>query len=408
MADEEQDPLAFITENCRYSSSQEELLSHAKFAREDETFPDEDESPAVESSGVILRKLDGAYDSGMKGGGELAAGVANPGTPKNLGFRGERKGETSGTKLEGVCGGEKEIEAQLKGRESEIEPQLKKYKVSPLVHCTGKMVIEGENDGGEVVVFSGDLKVEKVSSLRPVVPESAVCTEKLDDDVHVEGEQRAGSGVMKKLEFDMETEVINVEEEGEIVEIVDKEGGDHGLGKRELPRSMFGLVWGEGTGDLIGNEDMKGGSKEANLEGEKDGEPKGDQEEVCGEGNGELIGNVDVKGGSKEANLEGEKDGESKGDQEEVCGEGNGGANENVVVENSNVERDSKEASVQGNRDEKSKGGEEEAMRCILDVLRMLVSDKCSNDDGEVDILETAKRHGMTFPRSRFLPEVDE
>uniref|UniRef100_A0A803L5M0 Uncharacterized protein n=1 Tax=Chenopodium quinoa TaxID=63459 RepID=A0A803L5M0_CHEQI len=386
MADEEQDPLAFITENCRYSSSQEELLSHAKFAREDEAFPDEDESPAVEISGVNLRKLDGADDSGVKGGGESAAGVANPGTPKNLGFRGERKGETSGTKLEGVCGGEKVIEAQLKGRESEIEPQLKKYKVSPLVHCSGKMVIEGENDGGEVVVFSGDLKVEKVSSLRPVVPER--------------------SGVKKKLGFDMETEVINFGEEERIAGIgnVDKEGGDHGQGSGKVED-----VWGEGTGKLIGNEDVKGGSKEANLEGEKDGEFKGDKEEVCGEGNGDLIGNEDEKGVTKEANLEGEKDEESKGDKEEVYDEGNGDANENVVVENSNVERDSKEASVEGNRDEKSKGGEEEAMRCILDVLRMLVNTKCSNDDDdEVDILETAKRHGMSFPRSRFLPEVEE
>ncbi|KNA15525.1 hypothetical protein SOVF_097480 [Spinacia oleracea] len=559
MADEEQDPFAAVADDCRYSSSQEELLSRSKFARADEKFPDDDDSPPVAATGpgVSRRKLDGEGDSEGIRGGELATGDADSARAGNLGFRGERKrsreGEPSGSKSEQNCEGERDT-----------EPELKKNKVSPLVHCSGKLVIEGEDNGEETVVFRGDLKVEKVSSIRSV-PESGGCTVKLGgedagDDVCVEGKMMTESRAKKKVIHVGEDEGRGKVEGDGTSTRKEKEEDITKRRKRKLPRSMFELVWGEGTGDLIGNADRvagnadrvagnadrvagnanrctensnrvaenanrgienadrvtgnanrvtgnEGGLKESSIEGKGKGKSKGGEEEtVCGEnrvnanrvaenvnrvtenanrvaGNANgVVGNEDEEGCLKEPSIEGKGKGKSKvGEEETVCGEGSkngnvetvskeasvkenadrvtknanrvaentnrvtenanrvvgnedvdcglkepsiegkekgkgkskGGEEETVCgerSENGNVESILKEASVKENRDGKSKGSKE-SLSCILDFLKMLSSEKCSeddDDDDEIDILETVKRRGLTFSRSRFLPEVEE
>ncbi|KMT11818.1 hypothetical protein BVRB_5g105180 [Beta vulgaris subsp. vulgaris] len=452
MADEEQDRFALYHDFCRYSSSQEELLSRAKFAREDETFPDNDKSPEIENSGASRRKLDDVDDFREKRPGESAAADADSERAKNLGF-GSKGGEVSGTKLEGICEGKREI-----------EHQSKKQKVSPLVHCSGKRVIEGDDRGEEVVVSRGDLKVVMKNSLCSFVPESPEFTEKLDiedggDEVRIEG-MGTESGGKKKLEFCCETEVVKFEEEEGIGEIGDfnMEGGDRGdrggeVGgdlkqgdgtimeeeekgimrlprKRELPRSMFGLVWGEGSeieieGRVVEDRDVEGGLKEAKgvegrgmvgnsnvggalEDGNRDGVFEGGEKEAFdgegreGENGNRVVGNGNLESGLKEVRMEGNRNGKSKcGLKEASFGEGSG----NLVIGNSNLEGGLKEPSVVDNRDGKSKGDEEESIKCLLDVLRMLGSQKSSHDSGEIDIFETAKRCGMTFPRSRFLTQ---
>ncbi|XP_056686512.1 uncharacterized protein [Spinacia oleracea] len=409
MADEEQDPFAAVADDCRYSSSQEELLSRTKFARADEKFPDDDDSPPVAATGpgVSRRKLDGEGDSEGIRGGELATGDADSARAGNLGFRGERKrsreGEPSGSKSEQNCEGERDT-----------EPELKKNKVSPLVHCSGKLVIEGEDNGEETVVFRGDLKVEKVSSIRSV-PESGGCTVKLGgedagDDVCVEGKMMTESRAKKKVIHVGEDEGRGKVEGDGTSTRKEKEEDITKRRKRKLPRSMFELVWGEGTGDLIGNADRVAGNADrvagnanrftenSNRVAENANRGIENADRVTGNAN-RVTGN---EGGLKESSIEGKGKGKSKGGEEEtVCGERS---------ENGNVESILKEASVKENRDGKSKGSKE-SLSCILDFLKMLSSEKCSeddDDDDEIDILETVKRRGLTFSRSRFLPEVEE
>ncbi|XP_057520138.1 uncharacterized protein LOC130800614 [Amaranthus tricolor] len=358
MANEEEDPFAFIIDSCRYSSSQEELLSHSKFAREDEVFPDEKKPSGAENSGGCRLKVDGADQTG--GGYVRKFSVdANSVRAKNLGFQGEKRGpsegEASGTKLVESVGGK-----------SEIEPQLKKSKVDSVIRCSGKMVIEGK-DEEKVVMVEGDLKVEMASASGSGIENLAECTEKLnsevdEDDVHIGGELSLNGGGKKEESF-QETELIDLEgeEENQAKCKVDKKVNDHGggnekmeenanegddrskkeddntrLGKRKLPDSMFGLTWDEGTRDRKRNE--------------------------------------------------------------------------NKVIENEIMVDEIKDASVEEKRVEKPKGGEDEgeALKRILNVLRVIVGDKCLKDDTEIDIFETVKRRGMTFPRSRFLQEVEE
>ncbi|CAO2819442.1 unnamed protein product [Amaranthus hypochondriacus] len=359
MANEEEDPFAFIIDSCRYSSSQEELLSHSKFAREDEVFPDEKKPSEVENSGGCRLKVDGVDQTGGGYGRKLPVD-ADSVRAKNLGFQGEKRGpsegEASGTKLVESVGGK-----------SDIELQLKKSKVDSVIRCSGKMMIEGK-DEEKVVMVEGDLKVEMASASGSGIENLLKCTEKLDsevdeDDFHIGGELNWNGGGKKKAESFQETELIDLEgeEENRAKCKVDKKVNDHGggnekmeeyanegddtsekeddntmRGKRKLPDSMFGLVWDEGTRDRKQNEKK--------------------------------------------------------------------------VIENGVTVDEIKDTSVEGKRDEKPKGGEDEgeALKRILNVLRVIVGDKCSNDDTEIDIFETVKRRGMTFPRSRFLQEVEE
>ncbi|KNA07472.1 hypothetical protein SOVF_171540 [Spinacia oleracea] len=91
-------------------------------------------------------------------------------------------------------------------------------------------------------------------------------------------------------------------------------------------------------------------------------------------------------------------------EEDEEIGEICSASKECGDTEEMNVEKE-EEIGESETEDGKSKGGEE-YMRCLLDVLKLISEvddDDDDDDDGEVDIIETAKRRGMTFPKSRFL-----
>ena len=229
--------------------------------------------------------------------------------------------------------------------------KLKGEKVSPLVQCSEKIVLDSEDKGKQIVVFKGGVRVEIVSPLRCFAPTGVECTEELvvEDDHDAAPDEMRGeksNPAKKKLEFEDNTEVIEVQEEEtknknkEMVSDVDQEDGNGKCaearqngsseqieirGKRELPRSLLGQIWG------------------LNADGND--------------------------------------------------GTGNGSSGTH------NKDRGEKSVEENGGQKSKTDGN----LRHLLDVLKMLATQMlCDADDNEIDIFETAKKHRMTFPCSRF------
>lgn len=367
------DPFASIIDDCLYSSSQEELLRHSKFAREDEIFAgDTVKPPASVNSGRTPVELASAGVAGRSGRVEVAGVRADCDEKRDLGFPQDKKRST----IEVVFDGEMRVgevpaeseRVQVREREnpeegSSIGPPLKKSrvsgsklkggKVSPLVQCSEKIVLDSEDKGKQIVVFKGGVRVEIVSPLRCFAPTDVECTEELvveDEHGAAQDEMRGekSNPAKKKLEFEDNTPVIEVQEEEtndvkknkEMVIDVDQEDGNGKAaetqqggsseeieirGRRELPRSLLGQIWG------------------LNADGND--------------------------------------------------GTGNGSSGTH--------NKDRGEESVEENGGQKSKT--DENLRHLLHVLKMLASQMlCDADDNEIDIFETAKKRRMTFPCSRF------
>lgn len=367
------DPFASIIDDCLYSSSQEELLRHSKFAREDEIFAgDTGKPPASVNSGRSPMELASGDVSGGSNRVEVAGVRADCDEKRDLGLPQEKKRSTIEVVFDGeVRVGEVPVESetgQAREREnpeegSSFEPPVKKSrvsgsklkgeKVSPLVQCSEKIVLDSEDKGKQIVVFKGGVRVEIVSPLRCFAPTGVECTEELvveDDHDAAPDEMRREKShpAKKKLEFEDNTEVIEIQEEGtndvnknkEMVSDVDQEDGNGKCaearqngsseeieirGKRELPRSLLQQIWGL---------------------------------------------NADGNDGT---------------------GNGSSGAH--------NKDRGEKSVEENGGQKSKTDGN----LKHLLDVLKMLATQMLRDaDDNEIDIFETAKKRRMTFPCSRF------
>ncbi|KAL9231154.1 hypothetical protein vseg_006425 [Gypsophila vaccaria] len=446
------DECAFIIDSCQYSSSQNDILLHSHIAREVETFENIDGEMAV-------------YD-------------------------------------------EPDVDEPVEG--------------SPLVHCSGKVVIEGEDEASEVV-FEGDVRVKVARPLRCVAPdggevgegrlgfeeggggvvedmsksksefEGGEVVEDEEDEENVERRNEGGgeievvgvgdekdNGVGSEDVMNLDTVVIGVEEEiveedcevgvfefdtsvigceeedgkvGVDEDVLRGEGGrvsEEGMTgrKRKLPRSVFER-WGEGLGDGEGCLEDAGMKvvEEKEDNGDENGKCEVDKEGALREEGSRMSednittnkrklyhimfeqrgGLENGEGCSKDVrtNVVGADD--EQGNYAKVDGEMSDVSVEEIVLkereenrhqygkkvsgkEGSRLSKEemaggtrklpcSKDASQDGNG--KSEEGEA-SIKFILDLLKLLVGNK-SNDE-EVDLLETAKRRGMTFPSPRFRP----
>ena len=378
---EDDDPFASMIHDCLYSSSQEELLRYSKFAREDEIFAgDTGKAPASVNSGRPPVELASADVAGRSNRVEVAGVRAACDEKRDLGFPQEKKSSTIEVVFDGeVRVGEVPSESERgQGKEREnpeegssIEPPLKKprvsgsklkgKKVSPLVQCSEKIVLDSEDKGKQIVVFKGGVKVEIVSPLRCFAPTGVECTEELV----VAGEHDTAQDDMrgaklnpakKKLEFEGNTVVIEVEEEETNEPKKNKE-----------------------TGSDVDKRDGNGKSAETQQDGSSEEiEIRGKRELPCS-----LLGQI------WGLNVDGSD------------GTGNGSSGTH--------NREKAEETVEENVGQKSRT--DQSLKHLLGVLKMLATQMlCDADVDEIDIFETAKRRGMTFPRSRFCVhlEMDE
>lgn len=217
----------------------------------------------------------------------------------------------------------------------------------------------------------------------------------------------------KKLEFGDDTEVIEIQDEetsepenGEMSNDVDnnedgkKKGAENRGGgsreeiergrKQDLPRSLLGqkkLEFGDNT-EVI------------EIQDEETSEPKngGMSNDVDTNEDGNVKGAKNRGGGTREETERQRKRDLPRSLLGQIWGLNTNGSDGSGNGGN----RERGERNVDGNGGERSKN--DEALKHLLDVLKMLATQMlCDADDGEVDIFETAKSRGMTFPCSRFL-----